>query len=395
MNYRQKILSTVCLYHGLNDGAISVIPILFPIFKIMFDLSYTQIGIVTSGSLIIHIFAQLMIGRISDGKNFRTMLTLGILLISISMYLLTLTIEFLTLTLFIFFLRFATSFFHPIGIGWISRIFKKDRLDWAMGMQSCSADIGAFIALSTTLYITEISRLEFPLLFWSLAGAIIVLSGIILTRNIDEKHLTVKMIKEKQSIIEAFDEASLLLRRIKILVPAFMISGASWGVTVTYLPLLLDERTNLSLTHIGLIVALWIGIGAISSFFYGKINEKLGRKNVLLLSYLTIGISGILLVLYTNIIVYLIIMVILGISVFLTFPSLASYISENTHESAEGRTFGTVFTLQLVGGTILLFIGGVLSDMIGIWMPFAIMGFLSLILTFVLIINYRKNLISV
>lgn len=394
MNYRHRILSTVCLYHALNDGAISVIPILFPIFKIMFDLSYTQVGIITSGALLINIISQMIIGRSSDGKNFRTMLTLGILLISLSMFLLTLTIEFLTLTFFIFILRFSASFFHPIGTGWISRIFKKDRLDWAMGIQSGSADIGAFIAISTTLYITEIFRLEFPLLMWSLAGGVIVLTGIILTRNIDEKHLIVKKKKEKQKIKEALNEAFSLVGRIKILIPAFMISGASWGVIITYLPLLLTERTDLSLAYIGLIVALWIGIGALFSFFYGKINEKIGRKNVLLLSYLTIGTSGILLAMYSNIFLYLLIMILLGISVFLTFPTLASFISENTHESVEGRTFGTVFTLQLGGGTLLLFVGGVLSDLIGIWIPFAILGVLSLLLSIVLIFNYRKNFIS-
>lgn len=371
-----------------------MIPILFPIFKTMFGLSYTQVGIITGGALLINIISQLMIGRISDGKNFRTMLTLGILLIGLSMFLLTQTIEFLTLTLFIFILRFSASFFHPIGIGWISRIFKKDRLDWAMGIQSGSADIGSFIAISTTLYITEIFRLEFPLLLWSLAGGIVVITGIILTRNIDEKHLIVKKKKERQTIKEAFNEAFALLRKIKILIPAFMISGASWGVIITYLPLLLAERTNLSLTHIGLIVALWIGTGALFSFFYGKINEALGRKNVLLLSYLTIGVSGILLAMYSNIVIYLLIMVLLGISVFLTFPTLASLISENTHESVEGRTFGTVFTLQLGGGTLLLFIGGILSDIIGIWVPFAILGVLSLMLSIVLRLNYNKNFIS-
>ena len=393
MNYRHRILSTVCLYHGLNDGAISVIPILFPIFKTMFDLSYTQVGAITGGALLINLISQLMIGRISDGKNFRTMLTLGILLISLSMFLLTQTIEFLTLTLFIFILRFSASFFHPIGTGWISRIFKKDRLDWAMGIQSGSADIGSFIAISTTLYITEIFRLELPLLLWSLAGGIIVLTGIMLTRNIDEKHLIVKKKKEKQTIKEAFNEAFALLKKIKILIPAFMISGASWGIIITYLPLLLSERTNLSLAHIGLIVALWIGTGALFSFFYGKINEVLGRKNVLLLSYLTIGVSGILLAMYSNIVVYLLIMVFLGISIFLTFPTLASFISENTHESVEGRTFGTIFTLQLGGGTLLLFIGGILSDIIGIWTPFAILGVLSLILSIALRLNYNKKFI--
>jgi len=394
MNERQSILSTVSIYHALNDGAVSVIPILFPIFKTIFNLSYTQVGIITGGALLINLISQLLIGRYADGKNFRTMLTLGILLISLSMFLLTNVNGFITLGIFIFLLRFSSSFFHPIGIGWISRTFKKYRLDHAMGIQSGFADIGSFIAISTTLYITDIFSWDFPLLLWSLAGGIIVISGIFLTRNIDEKYLKVKKEIKKQNFNQAIDEAIRFLERIKLLIPAFMVTGASWGVIITYLPLLLSERTNLSLPIIGIIVSIWIGIGTISTFLYGRINDHIGRKNVLLISYLTIGISGIILAIISNIFIYLILMVLLGISVFLTFPTLASFVSENTDESVEGRTFGVVFTLQLGGGTILLFIGGALSDIIGIWIPFAIIGVLSLLVALILRVYYTSDYIK-
>jgi len=105
MEEKIKILSTVSLYHALNDGSVAIIPILFPIFKTIFNLSYTQIGIITGGGLLINIIAQLMIGRISDGKNSRTMLSLGILIISISILLLTKTQGFFSLLIFMFFFK--------------------------------------------------------------------------------------------------------------------------------------------------------------------------------------------------------------------------------------------------------------------------------------------------
>ena len=122
----------------------------------IFNLSYTQIGIITGGSLIVHIFSQLFLGRFSDGKNSRTLLSFGILLTSISMLLFTQANGFYSIILIMFLLRISESFFHPIGIGLISRIFKKHKLDWAMGIQSGLADIGAFIAISTTLFLSEI-----------------------------------------------------------------------------------------------------------------------------------------------------------------------------------------------------------------------------------------------
>jgi len=153
MKEKNKILSTVCIYHAVNDGSVAVIPILFPVFKSIFSLTYTQVGFITGGGFILTLIAQLVIGRIADGKNFSNLLKTGLLLVGISMLLLSQSSGFITLIIFIFILRLSSSFFHPIGVGWISKIFKKDRLDRAMGIQSGCADIGAFIALSTTLYL--------------------------------------------------------------------------------------------------------------------------------------------------------------------------------------------------------------------------------------------------
>ena len=390
MNEKNKILSAVSLYHALNDGTVAAIPILFPIFYVIFNLSYTEIGIISGGGLLLSIIAQLMIGRVSDGKNSQTMLSLGIFIISISLLLLTKAQGFFSLLFFMFFLRLGSSFFHPIGVGWISRIFKKDKLDWAMGIQSGSADIGAFIAISTTLYISEITNWDYPLYLWALAGGIVLLLGVYLTSNVKKEFLFVKKISKRQTIKEAISESVIFLKKIKLLVPAFIISGSCWGVVVTYLPLLLRERTDLSLTSIGLVVSIWIGIGSISSIYYGKICVRLGRKNVIYLSYLTIGITSILLSYFTDIEIIILIMVLLGITVFITFPAIVSYVSEITHETVEGKTFATIFTLQLGGSTLYLFLGGFLADVFGIWIPFMLLGVTTLLFSGILLL-YRKK----
>jgi FSR family fosmidomycin resistance protein-like MFS transporter len=390
MNDKNSILTTVSIYHALNDGAISVVPLLFPVFKDIYNLNYTQIGLITSLSLFIHLIAQLYIGRISDGKNFRTLLSFGILLVSISLLVLIETKDFLTLLIFLIFLRIAVSFFHPIGVGWVSRIFKNERLDWAMGIQSGSADLGAFVALLTTLYLTEIKGWYFPLYIWSFFAALVVIIGIFITRNVDENLLTVKKIYKKQVFSEKFQDSILLLKKIKLLIPAFALSGSAWGIIVTYLPLFLDEKTTLSLQYIGFIAAVWIGIGCITSFIYHRIKSFIGRKNVVIMSYIIIGVACLILSITINVFIILLIMVLLGFSVFLTYPALSSFVSEVTDETSEGNTFGIVFTLQLGGGTILLFLGGFLSDIYGIWMPFVILGIPSLLFSILLMI-YRKN----
>jgi len=395
MNDKHRILSTVCIYHAFNDATVVAIPLLFPIFKEIFNLSYTQIGVITGGGLLITFFAQLMIGRISDQKDFRMLLSVGVLLLCVSLLLFTQTQGFLTLLLFILILRFSSSFFHPTGIGWISRTFKKDRLDWVMGIQSASGDFGAFIAILTTLYIAELKGWSFPFYIWAVIGAICLFIGIYLTKNTDKKYLEITNNNYKrQTIKEAVSEAKEILKHIKLLIPAFIISGSAWGITVSYLPLLLDERTTLPLTLIGLVVSVWIGIGTIACLFYGKIQSYIGRKTIVIFSYLAMGVAGFALCVFTNVYVILAIMVLLGVSTFLSFPALFSFVSEITHKTIEGRTFGYLFTLQLGGGTVMLFLSGAFSDIWGIWMPFFLLGVVSIVFFFLLMINVKKDFVE-
>ncbi len=172
MDEKNRILSCVGLYHGFNDGSLAVIPLLFPILRVLFDLSYTQIGLITGGGLAVSLITEIIVGRVFDRANSRILLTFGIFILSFSMFLLSYAYDFVTLLLFIFLIRFSSGFFHPAGIGLISRTFKKDRLDWAMGMQSAFGDLGAFVAILTTLYIAVILEWFFPLYIWSLIGLV-------------------------------------------------------------------------------------------------------------------------------------------------------------------------------------------------------------------------------
>ena len=386
MDDKHKILSTVSLYHAFNDGSVAVIPLLFPIFKVLFNLSYTQVGIITGGGLLITLISQLAIGRISDKKNSRTLLATGVLLLSGSMLMFTWTQGFFTLVFFIFILRFSSSFFHPIGIGLISRTFKKDRLDWAMGIQSALGDFGAFIAILTTLSIAEGLGWVLPFYFWSILGIGCLFVGLYLTRSTAERYLIGENNDElRQTATEAIAESIDMLKRFKSLIPPYIISGSAWGITISYLPLFLDDKTTLALPLIGIIVSLWIGTGTIACLFYGRIQSYLGRKTVIVLAYLTMGLMGLFLSISIDISILLIIIIILGVSTFLTFPALFSFVSETTQENAEGKTFGYIFTIQLGGGAILLFLSGVLSDIFGIWIPFFLLGLSSFIVGIILL----------
>ena len=392
MNDKYRILSTVSLFHGYNDGALAVIPLLFPILKEMFDLSYSQIGLITGGGLAISLLTEIAVGRAFDSSNSRTFLASGIFILSGSMFILSLSYNFFTLLLFVFLIRFSSGFFHPAGIGLISRIFKKDRLDWAMGIQSAFGDLGTFIAIISTLYIAVSLGWSFPLYIWSIIGLVCLSIGLSLTKHTSKKILLSGVLKnKKQTVSEAIVEWFDIIKRFRLLIPLFVVSSASYGLTISYLPLFLDEKTTLALSSIGLIISLWAGIGVIACLFYGKIQSYLRRKTLITLSYIIIGVMGLFLTISTSITIIITIVILLGLSTFLSFPALFSFVSEATHETVEGKTFGYIFTIQLGVGTVILFLSGVLADIFGIWMPFALLGTTGLFAT-IIILSKRKFL---
>jgi len=381
MKQNVRLLAMVSFFHLFNDGVISLVPLLFPIFRSLFNLSYSQIGIITGTVLATSLLAQFLIGSISDKRNFRTLLIIGMSLLVLSLLLFPSVQGFLSLFLLFIFLRFSSSFFHPLGIGLISRRFKKDRLDWAMGIQSAFGDLGVFIAIASTLFIAETIGLMYPFYIWTFIGLTSIIMGIILTKTIPKIHLKHHIIKKQITITQKINDYKKIISNLRYFAPMLIISGAIWGTTLTYLPLYLDEKTMLSLSFIGLLVSLWIGMGTIASVFYGHIQAKIGRKKIITLSYTTIACMNVLLIINPTILLIPIIVSLLGIATFLTFPILFSYISEITHESNEAKTFGYSFTLQLGGGTVLLYLSGFLSDVFGIWIPFFFMAIASILAT--------------
>ena len=260
-----------------------------------------------------------------------------------------------------------------------------------MGIQSAIGDFGAFIGILTTAFIVELKGWSYPFYLWAFAGALCVFLGLYLTRNTHEKYNKNAKKKSEEIVVgEALKNEWALLKKIKLFLPGSITSGTSWGIVVSYLPLLLVERTDLTLSLIGIIISVWIGVGTIICIFYGKIYSFFGRRIVVLFSYLIVAVMAFLLTIVTNILLLISIMILLGISSFLTFPAIFSYVSEITDETIEGKTFAYIFSVQLGGATILLFLSGLTADIWGIWTPFFILGFFSLIVTFLFLFNLKK-----
>ena len=82
-----------------------------------------------------------------------------------------------------------------------------------MGIQSAIGDLGAFIAILTTLYIAEVFGWIFPFYLWAILGLLFLSVGLYLTRNINEKIVYKKKSKTRNSIREKIIESIKILKQ--------------------------------------------------------------------------------------------------------------------------------------------------------------------------------------
>ncbi len=138
------------LYHAANDGTVVAIPALFPLLLEENVLTnFTQVGILLAIALGVTVVLQIFFGAMSDRGSTRLLLPAGMVIVGVASLFTALAQTFAVLLLFVAIGRIGASVYHPVGISWVGRMFKRD-LDRAMGFQSALGDLGVIVAFASS-----------------------------------------------------------------------------------------------------------------------------------------------------------------------------------------------------------------------------------------------------
>ena len=108
-----SILFAISLAHLLNDAVQSVIPSIYPILKADFDLSFTQIGIITFVFQMTSSVLQPFVGRYADRRPSPFALTVGMCISLIGLFLLAFSDSFSFIIASVSVVGMGSSIFHP------------------------------------------------------------------------------------------------------------------------------------------------------------------------------------------------------------------------------------------------------------------------------------------
>ncbi len=393
---KRRMFTSIGIYHTCNDGALSTLPAMYPILKEEFELVYADIGIVVSAGLLMTLIFQLVVGRISDRYRPKYLLAGGFTIITVALVLITLITNFVELLLAILIIRLGASFYHPIGISWISRNFHGKELDHSMGVQSSFGDSGVFLGFMTTGFIAAQFGWQYPFIIWATLTFLAIIFGFAAVKG-DPKFIT----PPKSAVPLNFDTIKSIFSSIKLYMLPFAMGGASYVIGITYGPLLLTDKIQLSEGTVGLIIGGWIGIGIITAYMFSRITKLLGgRYRTLIIAFSTISIMGLIIGWFEYLPILILGFIGFGGMMFITFPALFTLTTDSTDERMRGVTFGILFAIQLSGGVIMGYLCGWLADKYGISVPFYILTILGIITIIWLLVlakthNFKPNPVGV
>lgn len=348
-----RLLWMISFHHACNDGTLMALVALIPILVEEMNLSYYEIGVLGFG-LIITVVVQYVVGRFADRIFSRYLLEIGALLMGASFALLLLVSDFAGLFLAVISMRIGGAFYHPVGTSWITREYAGKYLETALGIQSGVGNFGVIIALGTTGFLGEMFTWKAPCLVWAGLNFAAVLLGLAL---IKEEGIKTRVSKQTKRV-----PSKSTLSKMWFLIIPIIAGGALYQVTSYFGPVRLTEVADWSAGSADLIFAMWIGIGTITSYYFGAMSYRFGKTKLLLAGYIVSAIAAAILAFALDWFIMGPILLVYGAFLFITFPALFSILNDVTDESERGTAFGLLFGFQLGGGAFVVYICGIVVD---------------------------------
>ncbi len=372
---KKRILFSASLFHFLNDASSVTIPMIFPLlYSQQFIIqNYSHIGILSYLGLMTTFVFQIITANLSDKFEYKHWVLVSYLGICISLFLITFTSAF-TVFLFAYLVfRVFASFYHPVGVAWVSKTHPGQKVDFAMGVQSGTGNLGVLIAFISVGYLAQNFNWKLPLLAWALAGFLLGTASFISARK--------TYTRSKQFTNPDFSSWMSTLKAIKLYILAFVFGGACWGTTVYYAPSLLHHKFQVPMGKTGLYLGFWIGLGIVTNYLFGYLSQRFGRFKIALFGFLGSSLFLFLLANAGNSALAVMSLLCFGTFLFLLYPTFNSFVGNVVPAKNQSQAFSITANTQVLTGAVVNLANGFLSDRFGISSPFFLLGIIGILIS--------------
>lgn len=368
-----SILFSIAFAHLLNDLLQSVIPSVYPILKDKYDLTFTQIGLITFAYQMAASILQPFVGLYTDKKPKPFSQIFGMLFTLAGIVSLSLAAHFYSIIISVILVGIGSSIFHPEASR-ISFLASGGKRGLAQSVFQLGGNAGTAIGPLLVALIV-FPKGQFYIIGF-VAVALIALTVLSRIAFWYQNHLNLRANKKPAIILPDLSQKQIVISVVILLVLIFSKFFYMAGMS-SYFTFFLIEKFNISIPDAQFHLFLFLASCAIGTLLGGPLGDKFGRKYVIWFSVL--GAAPFTLMLpYADLFWTGILSVVIGMIISSAFPAILVYAQELLPKKlgmVSGLFYGFAFGMGGLGSAIL----GYIADLNGIEYVYRICAFLPLI----------------
>ncbi len=368
-----SILFSIAFAHFLNDLIQAIIPAVYPILKKNYNLSFSQIGLITFSFQISASLFQPLVGYYTDKYPKPFSQIFGMLFSLTGVVLLSFAATFYQIILSVICIGIGSSIFHPEASR-ISYLASGGKRGLAQSIFQIGGNFGT--ALGPLLVALIVVPNGQQAIIWFVIAATLALIVISKIAFWYQDHLQYR--DTKQNTIPNYHNLSKTRVSgaiITLLIIIFSKYFYSAGLSSYYTFYTID-KFGLSIKQAQFHLFLYLIAYAVGTMIGGPLGDKIGRKHVIWISVLGAAPFALLLP-YANLFYTDVLMIIIGIIISSAFPAILVYAQELLPKKLgmiSGLFYGFAFGMAGLGSAVL----GTLADKTSIQNVYLITSFFPL-----------------
>lgn len=367
------ILLAISFSHLLNDTIQSLLPALYPLLKSSFQLSYTQIGLITLVFQMTASLLQPVVGFYTDRRPKPYSLAIGMGFSLAGLLLLSVASSFAELLVSAALVGMGSSVFHPESSR-VARMASGGRHGLAQSVFQVGGNIGSAIGPLAAAFIV-IPAGQGSIAWFSLV-ALLAIGILTHVGSWYKRHASTKSGRAHTANYNGISSRKVFAAIAVLLTLTFSKFFYMASLT-SYYTFYVIEKFDVSVQGSQIYLFVFLAATAAGTFFGGPIGDRFGRKLVLWISIL--GVLPFTLALpYANLFWSGVLTVIIGAvmaSAFSTIVVFAQELKPGNVGTIAGIFFGVAFGMGGIGAAVL----GQLADATSIEFVFRVCSFLPLI----------------
>lgn len=369
------ILFAIAFSHMMNDLLQIIIPSIYPVLKLKYSLSFTQIGLITFVYQITASLLQPVVGFQTDKKPRPFSLAIGMCFTLLGIFFLSFASSFSAILISVGFVGIGSSIFHPEASR-VAYLASGGRRGLAQSIFQVGGNSGTAIGPLLVILIVVPNRQSYIL--WFLIAALLaiaVLSKIALwyKKKLASANKTKYLLHEYHPRISK--------KRVKssiFILLALIFSKYIYMTSISsYFTFYMMQKFAVSVSNSQFYLFLFLGAIAAGTLIGGHLGDKFGRKYIIWFSIL--GSAPFTLMLpYVNLFWTGVLIILIGLILSSAFSAILVYAQELMPGKVgmiSGLFFGFAFGMAGMGSALL----GLLADQTNIIFVYRLCSFLPLI----------------